>query len=346
MCSSGRAYVSNRVQSFHAAIFSSLIRRTYRSSRWHQHRLWRCGGARAWVAAKPHILTITKQYNLRTFTAAAVDAWERTSDGTSISGFTRTIRYTADEEEGLIEGAAQTIPETELGKITATAYYVKNLTTDTDVVDQGKDKIMPIASITKLVTAVIARKVIEDDERITISRDIIATYGNTASFTIGETFRAADLYYPLLMVSSNDAAEALAREYGREEFIERMNEFVQSIGAYRTNFKDPSGLSPDNVSSPSDLALIADWIRKNDPEVIRITAEKSRIIRNHTWINPTHFLNWSTYIGGKNGYLPEANRTGVSLFTLGSKKDVYAIVILGSESRDRDVVNLLEKANR
>jgi D-alanyl-D-alanine carboxypeptidase len=302
------------------------------------------GGARAWVAARPHLEALSAKYNLHTFTAAAVDAWERTSDGTSISGFTRTIRYTADEEEGLIEGATKNIPASELGKITATAYYVKNLSADKDIADQGKDKVMPIASVTKLVTAVIARRAIDEEERITIGRDIVSTYGNTAAFSIGETFRAADLYYPLLMVSSNDAAEALAQAYGRKEFVSLMNEFAQNIGAYRTNFKDPSGLSPDNVSTPSDVALIVDWIRKNDPEIINITAEKSRVVRNHTWINPTHFLNWSNYIGGKNGYLPEANRTGVSLFTLGPKKDVYAIIILGSEARDRDVINLLEKA--
>jgi D-alanyl-D-alanine carboxypeptidase len=302
------------------------------------------GGARAWMALKPHVIALSERWNIETFTAAATAAISKTADGTSISGFTRTIRYTADEEEGLISGATQGARTN--GKITATAYYVKNLSTDTEVLDQGGDRILPIASVTKLVTAVIARKVIDPDERIVISRNIMSTYGNTAQFTVGETFAAKDLYYPLLMVSSNDAAEAFAQAYGREQFIDLMNEFVQSIGAYRTVFADPSGLSPDNISSGSDLAIIIDWIRLNDPEIIRMTAEKSRIVRSHTWINPTHFLNWSNYIGGKNGYIPEANRTGVSLFTLGPKKDVYAIVILGSEARDRDVIALLEKANQ
>jgi D-alanyl-D-alanine carboxypeptidase len=304
------------------------------------------GGARLWMAVKPEMVALSKKWNVSAFTAAATAAISKTADGTSISGFTRTIRYTADEEEGLIDGANRNIPASEYGKITATAYYVKNLTTDTAVLDQNGDKVMPIASVTKLVTAVIARKVIDPEERIVIGRDIISTYGNTAQFTVGETFEARDLYYPLLMVSSNDAAEALAQAYGRKQFIDLMNEFAQTIGAYRTSFADPSGLSPENISTGSDLALIIDWIRRNDPEIIRITAEKSRIVRSHTWINPTHFLNWSNYLGGKNGYIPEANRTGVSLFTLGPRKDVYAFVILGSEVRDRDVTTLLEKTKR
>ena len=91
------------------------------------------------------------------------------------------------------------------------------------------------------------------------------------------------------------------------------------------------------------MALIIDWVRKNDPELISITLLKSKTVRSHTWINPTHFLNWSNYLGGKNGYTDEADRTGVSLFALGANKDVYALILLGSDSRDADMVKLLKK---
>jgi len=68
-----------------------------------------------------------------------------------------------------------------------------------------------------------------------------------------------------------------------------------------------------------------------------------KIVRSHAWRNPTHFLSWSNYLGGKNGYTPEADRTGVALFSMGASKNVYAVVVLGSESRDADVVKLLAK---
>ena len=172
---------------------------------------------------------------------------------------------------------------------------------------------------------------------------ILVTYGNTAQFRVGETFTAADLLYPLLMVSSNDAAEAYAQSYGRKKFIAAMNDFTQSIGAYRTSFSDPSGLSPRNVSTASDLATILGWLQKNDPEVIAVTQLKSKTLGSHTFVNPTHFLSWSNYAGGKNGFIPEANRTGASLFTMGKSKDLYAVVVLGSASRDSDEAQLLRK---
>ncbi|MEK7641426.1 MAG: serine hydrolase [Patescibacteria group bacterium] len=264
-------------------------------------------------------------------------------DGTSISGSKRTIRYTASEEEDLINAAAQALPFAADNRVTATSYIMKNLTLGDVTIEHDADRLLPVASLTKLATAVIAREFIDPDERVTISREIMATYGNTAYFKVGETFKASDLMYPLLMVSSNDAAEALAQDYGREKFIKAMNDWAQSIGAYRTYFADPSGLSPDNVSSANDLTLIIDWIRKNDPGIIDMTALKTKTVRAHTWVNPTHFLSWSYYIGGKNGYTTEANRTSVALFTLGKNKNVYTIIVLGSGNRDADVIKLLAK---
>ena len=176
---------------------------------------------------------------------------------------------------------------------------------------------------------------------MTITKKVLATYGNTADFQEGETFTVHDLLYPLLLVSSNDAAEALAQTYGRQAFIKTMNDFTQSIGAYRTYFADPAGLSPQSVSTAHDVAIILDWIYKNQPGLLDITLEKSKTIRSHTWVNPTHFLSWSYYLGGKNGYLPEADKTGALLFRFSSTTPVYAVVVLGSQSRDSDVVSLV-----
>ncbi len=274
---------------------------------------------------------------------AAAGAAFQPVDGTSVSGFHRVVRYTADQEENLIDEAALALPSGIAKNITASAYIVKDLTTGSTALQSNAARLLPIASLTKLVTAVIARRLIPDSARITITGSVMATYGNTADFRAGETFSAADLLYPLLMVSSNDAAEAYAQFYGRAKFIQAMNDFTQSIGAYRTSFADPSGLDPENVSTANDMALILDWIRKNDPAIIATTAIHAETIRSHTWINPTHFLSWSYYIGGKNGYLPEAKDTGASLFYVGPDKDVYAVVVLNSDDRDGDVIRLLDK---
>jgi D-alanyl-D-alanine carboxypeptidase len=299
-------------------------------------------GSKLWKVIRPKIISSSFSTTFsRVFHLSKTD--DVSLDGTTISRFARTIRYSADEEEDLISSAAATLPPSPSGQITAGAYLLKNISTGEYLSSRNVDQILPVASLSKLVTAIVARKVINADEKITIGRSIMSTYGNTAQFQVGETFVAKDLYYPLLMVSSNDAAEALAQAYDRKKFIQLMNDFAQSIGAYRTYFIDPSGLSPQNISTVDDLAIIVEWIRKYDPNILELTSEKSIMVRGHTWVNPTHFLNWSAYVGGKNGYTPEANKTGVALFNLGSKKDTYAVIVLGSELRDQDVVTLLER---
>lgn len=294
------------------------------------------GGSIAWRSIKPYL---PNSLGLSSVTSAI----KVPTDGTSISGTKRTIRYTASEEEDLINAAAQALPSASDRNIGANAYLLKNLTLGDVTIQHNSDQLLPIASLTKLATAVVARRLIDPDERITVGRNVMATYGNTAGFKVGETFKASDLIYPLLMVSSNDSAEAFALAYGRQKFIRAMNDWAQSIGAYRTYFADASGLSPLNVSTANDLSIMIDWIRKNDPTIIEVSALKSKTIRSHTWVNPTHFLSWSYYVGGKNGYTTEANRTGVSLFALGKNKNIYAIIVLGSSNRDADVVKLLGK---
>jgi D-alanyl-D-alanine carboxypeptidase len=268
----------------------------------------------------------------------------KTIDGTVVSGLSRLIRYTADEEEDDSNVASViSAVKPSVGGISASAYIVRDLTRDTTIAERDQDRLVPIASLTKLVTAVVARKLIPEDTRIVIDQDAVDIYGNTAGFHVGEVFSAGDLLYPLLMVSSNDAAEALARHYGRARFIKAMNDFAQSIGAYKTYIADPSGLSPQNASSADDISMILDWIRLNDPSVLGVTELKAKTVRNHTWVNPAHFLSWSNYIGGKNGFTDEAKNTTASLFMMGPHKDVYSVVVLGSSNRDGDVAELLKK---
>ncbi len=230
--------------------------------------------------------------------------------------------------------------------ISAKSYVVMNVDNGSITISRNSDRILPIASLTKLVTAVVAENVLSSGVRIVISKQVLDTYGNSAGFREGEVFMSDDLLYPLLLVSSNDAAEALAMSYGRTEFIKVMNDFARSIGAPSTHFDDPAGLSPKSVSTARDQAIIMSWIYKNHPELIDITALKLKTIRSHTWVNPTHLLSWSYYLGGKNGYLPEANRTGVSLFKFSSTTPTYAVVVLGSQARDSDVVSLVRQIKK
>lgn len=267
------------------------------------------------------------------------------SEPTDFSRLSHSVVYSAKEDFEISE-KKDNVPNESTKKISAKSYIVTNITDDKIILKKNENTLMPIASITKLVTAVVSRRLLNQYQYIAITPAMANTYGNEARFRIGEKMTVGELLYPLLMVSSNDSAEALAMSYsgGRRNFIKEMNNWVNSIGAYRTYFRDPSGLSSQNVSTAQDISIITKWILENDPEIFEITATKIKVLRTHTWTNPIHFLNLTTYMGGKNGYTPEANRTGLSIFKLGKQRKIFSVILLGSSMRDNDTLDLLDEA--
>ena len=226
--------------------------------------------------------------------------------------------------------------------IGADAYVVRDIASSTVLFEKESERALPIASLTKLVTAVVGQSLYGAGDKVKITPADLATEGNTGHFRLDETFSISDIIHPLIIVSSNDAAEAIARSYkpGRDAFIKSMNDWVYSIGAYHTYFADPSGLSSKNISSADDIATILEWIYKNRPDIISILHMKSYASHTHTWVNQTHFLNLSSYIAGKNGYIPEAKETAVGLFNVNNR--VYSLAVLGTKNRDKDVLELLQ----
>ncbi len=226
--------------------------------------------------------------------------------------------------------------------ISADAYFVKDMASSTVLFEKDSDRALPIASLTKLVTAVVGQTLYGVGDKVKITPAVLATEGNTGHFRLDELFSISDIIHPLILVSSNDAAEAIARSYkpGRKPFIKAMNDWVYSIGAYHTYFDDPSGLSPKNISSADDVATILEWIYKNRPDLISILHMKTYASHTHIWVNKTHFLNLSSYIAGKNGYIPEAKETAVGLFNINNR--MYSLAVLGTKNRDKDVLELLQ----
>jgi D-alanyl-D-alanine carboxypeptidase len=226
--------------------------------------------------------------------------------------------------------------------IGADAYLVRDVASSTILFEKESGRALPVASLTKLVTAVVAELSYGPHNSVSITPEALGTEGNTGQFRLDETFSLFDIIHPLILVSSNDAAEAIARSYkpGRAAFIKEMNDWVYSIGAYHTSFVDPSGLSPKNISSADDTALILEWIYKNRLDLAAVLRMKSYASHTHTWINKTHFLNLSSYVAGKNGYIPEAKETAVALFNVNNR--LYSVAVLGTKNRDKDVLELLQ----
>ncbi|HEY0847967.1 MAG TPA: D-alanyl-D-alanine endopeptidase [Noviherbaspirillum sp.] len=125
---------------------------------------------------------------------------------------------------------------------------------------KNADAVLPIASITKLMTALVVLEAGQDmREVLTVTRDDIDTIKHTSSrLRIGSKLTRANMLHIALMSSENRAASALGRHYpgGLKAFVAAMNAKAKSLGMHSTRYVEPTGLSSQNVSSASDLAKL------------------------------------------------------------------------------------------
>ena len=233
--------------------------------------------------------------------------------------------------------------------VEAEAYFVGDLDTGEAILEKNKDEIFPIASVSKLMTATVSKENQNQNEITTVSKNALATYGENGNFHLNEKIKVGDLLYPLLLESSNDAAEIIAEDSGRANFIEKMNSLAKNIGMQNTSFFDPSGLSPNNKSTVSDLFKFSMYLKKNLPEVLQISTLKKYKNKNHIWFSNSQFLSIPGYQGGKRGYTDEAKETAVSLFTLPLGETGLrniGIVLLYSPDRLKDMKSILSYVNK
>ena len=140
------------------------------------------------------------------------------------------------------------------------AFMVFNPVTGQTLFSKNADQAMPIASITKLMTAMVVLEAkLNMDEPIIVDKDDIDMLkGSHSRIPVGAAFRREDLMRLALMASDNRAAAALGRTYpgGTAAFVDAMNAKAQLLGLLNAKFVDPTGLAPGNVASPQDLALM------------------------------------------------------------------------------------------
>ncbi|MBB5189554.1 D-alanyl-D-alanine endopeptidase (penicillin-binding protein 7) [Silvimonas terrae] len=151
---------------------------------------------------------------------------------------------------------------------------ILNENTGDVVYQKNPDEIAPIASITKLMTAMVTLDAhLPMNEYITISDDDVDTLKNSSSrLRVGTRLTRAEVMLLALMSSENRAAAALSRTYpgGRDLFIRKMNEKATELGMTHSHFYDSTGLTPQNVSSARDLVLMVRAARKY-PEIHEFT---------------------------------------------------------------------------
>lgn len=221
----------------------------------------------------------------------------------------------------------------------AKAILVSDLNSDTDLISYNIYRRWSLASITKLMTAVLAVEEIGRDKEIVISETAVAVEGDSGKLKTGELYKVDDLINLMLVTSSNDAAAALAEFYtfGRENFVKLMNKKSGELGMSQTVFFDPAGLSPLNQSTANDIRKLMKYIEETHPEILAATRPTDfKGLKN---INP--FAGQANFLGGKTGYLEEAKENLVSLFSVNPVRNPILVVVLGAENRFEETQKLL-----
>ncbi len=230
-------------------------------------------------------------------------------------------------------------------KVNALAYVIGDADTGEIIYSKNADVVSPIASVTKLMTALASLEDLPQEDITKVSNKAINTLGQSGGLMPNEKVKVSDLLYPLLLVSSNDAAEALAEHGGRERFMKFMNARAKEIGMEKTNYEDPSGLSPNNYSTAADLFKMTNYLFTKHKTVFDITDLSKYSLGGRTWFNANHFARYDDYLGGKTGYTDRAKRTGVAIFKTnfeGAGEKHIAITLLKTDDRTRDINEILK----
>lgn len=203
--------------------------------------------------------------------------------------------------------------------------------------EKNPHAIMRIASITKIMTAVIAIESDKLNEVVTVSEEAVQTEGSSLYLQKGEKILLKDLVYGLMLRSGNDAAMAIAEHVGgsKEGFVYLMNEKAEQIGMKNTYFANPHGLddSERHRSTAYDMALLTRYAMENETfrevsgtKVYRAPSPEGDWDR--VWRNKNRLLTekYKHATGGKTGYTKKARRTLVTTATKGDL-DLIAVTL-------------------
>ncbi len=227
----------------------------------------------------------------------------------------------------------------EFPRTSASSYLVADLDSGFVFAENNINKVLPIASITKMMTAIIATEQMDLTRPITIQDYMLTGHGTTQGIYPGRSVRLIDLLYPLLTESSNNAAKVLSYYLGRDQTIELMNEKTKSIMMENTTFTDPSGYDLKNVSTAKDIFYLARYLNNNRYPLLQISKNEIVPLANPGFFpglrNRNFFYEEVDFIGGKSGYLIASKYTGFYIFNIeiqGEKRNIV-VILLGSESQ-------------
>ena len=212
------------------------------------------------------------------------------------------------------------------------------------------NNVRSVASISKIMTAIVAIESGKLDEIVVVGEEINTAYGSGIYIKVGEELTLRDLVYGLMLRSGNDAALAIANFVGGsvDDFVVLMNNYAKTIGMKNTTFNNPSGLDQEkgNYSTAYDMALLTKYAMQNKEFKTIVGTKKYELKTNlnyYLWDNKNKLLSSYKYAtGGKTGFTNKAKRT---LVTTASKNNVNLVAVTLNDGNDfQDHKNLFEEA--
>jgi D-alanyl-D-alanine carboxypeptidase (penicillin-binding protein 5/6) len=229
--------------------------------------------------------------------------------------------------------------------IQAKSAYLLDVESSYPLFAKNENEQVPIASTTKLMTAVIARKTYQLTDIATTSERAASINGSKILLRVGEKMDVKSLLTGLLIQSGNDAAMALAEHMGLEAFVAAMNDEAAFLGMTGTVFKDPAGLDDQGHSTARDLAILAAYVIRDDviQSIVQTTqttvtsSDGSRIHAiesSNRLIKSDHPLYVPEATGLKTGFTPDAGHCLVASATKNGRAIVSVILHTNNASNE------------
>lgn len=236
--------------------------------------------------------------------------------------------------------------------ISAKAAYFVDINSGQVLYEKDPRLRLPIASLAKIMTAVIALENKGWSDLVIVSEKAAGMEPDSMLLKAGERLMVEELLYGVFLVSANDAAEVLAETStkDREDFLGQMNTKAAQLGMKDTLFINPTGLEEDGkqqYSTVYDVAIMARYAVKNFPHLVDISSTPHIVLpetlthQDYDLYSGINLL--TTYpgvLGFKTGYTPEAGLTLVTLAEKGGQRVLG--VLLGSQNRREEAKELLD----
>lgn len=233
----------------------------------------------------------------------------------------------------------------------AKSAYVFDVVKNKPLFELNANAQLPLASLTKVMTAIIAAENISQSSIVEIRRESISQEGN-GGLLLGEKWHVFDLIDSMLISSSNDAASALALSFGKstDEFVSVMNKKAKELNLVQTYFLNPTGLdiyqnTAGGYGSAKDIAELINYSIKNHLSLLEATQYDVLNINSRSFRNTNKLVEeLPGIIASKTGFSNLAGGNLVMLINIGLYRPVI-IVVLGSseEGRFRDMQKLYDE---